>query len=201
MENKDYIEKIEGAERRVFTAPVEMRASEDGMIEGVAAVVNSRTNLGWFDEEIRAGAFDDVLNDDVRVLFNHDPNMVLARSNGGQGTAELFITSEGNLGYRYQTPNTSVGKDLAENIRLGNVSQSSFAFSIDGEEWRKEGGRDVRSITKLKRLYDVSPVTYPAYQDTSVAKRSFDSIEKPKEEKETNLETYKRKLQISNLKK
>jgi HK97 family phage prohead protease len=143
----------------------------------VAAVVNKRTNLGWFEEEIMPGAFDSVLKDDVRALFNHDPNFPLARSVDGQGTLKLSIDDNGDLRYSYKTPNRTYAKDLDDAIRSGDVSQSSFAFSIKREEWiQRDGKPELRQILEIEKLYDVSPVTYPAYQDTSVAKRSFEGI-------------------------
>lgn len=177
--NKDYIENIEGAERRYFHVPVECRAETEGMIEGTAALVNRKADLGWYEEIIEPGAFDDVLNDDVRALFNHDANLVLARSNKGEGTLQLFINDAGNLGYRYKTPERTYAKDLEDAIRAGDVSQSSFAFRVKEEawEWASETGseKDLRKIVKVEKLFDVSPVTYPAYQDTTVAKRSMET--------------------------
>lgn len=185
---KDYIQKRdEKAERRYISPQIEVRSEADGQtIEGIAAVVNSDTDLGWYTERIAPGAFDNVLKDDVAALFNHDPNFPLARTTAkDEGKLELFITKEGHLGYRYKSPNTSIGKDLAENIRTGIVQKSSFAFTIEEEEWKQHNDRnvpDVRTIKKIKRLYDVSPVTYPAYNDTSVAARSLEMFHKPGEE-------------------
>lgn len=180
--HKDYIQNITDAERRFVTAPVkvELREGTDdaqtSTIEGYALKFNKQTNIGdWFREEILPGAADNCLNDDVRCLFNHNPDFVLARSNQGKGTLSLSVDEVG-LKYRYETPDVSYAKDLEENIRLGNVSQSSFGFTIDEQKWiERDGELPLRQITKFKRLYDVSPVTYPAYQDTSVAKRSFDA--------------------------
>lgn len=193
---KDYIESIEGAERRHITHKVEYRADDEGStIEGVAAVVNKRTDLGYFEEEIMPGAFDNVMNDDVRALFNHDPNFPLARSVDGQGTLKLSIDDNGDLRYSYKTPNRTYAKDLDDAIRSGDVSQSSFAFSIEEETWiERDGKPELRQINKVKRLYDVSPVTYPAYQDTSVAKRSFDNV-KPKE-KGVSTSTKRKRLEL-----
>lgn len=187
-DKKDYIENIDGAERRYFVAPVtvELRADEGtdkpAVIEGYAALFNKRTDLYWYDEEILPGAFDDVLNDDVRCLFNHDPNRVLARSANGKGTLTLSVDSKG-LKYRYETPNRSYALDLADAIDKGDVSQSSFAFRAKETVWIDGGdeAKDLRQIKKMERLYDVAPVTYPAYTDTSVAKRSFEAIKKPEE--------------------
>jgi len=213
MSKKDYINNIEGAERRFITETVkidvreEQDANDADIIEGYALKFNKQTVIGdYFREEIMPGALDNILNDDVRALFNHDPNMVLARSVNGEGTLQLMVDETG-LKYRYETPNVSYAKDLTENIRLGNVSQSSFGFSIDEQEWiERDGELPLRQITSLKRLYDVSPVTYPAYQDTSVGKRSLDAfraenIEVNEEEnvndQEKNLSVYEAQVIIN----
>lgn len=186
---KDYIED-KGGERR-FLSP-EMRADDEGVIEGIAAVVNRTTDLGWFEERIAPGAFDDVLDNDVVALFNHDPNYPLARTTAkGEGKLELYLNDKGDLGYRFKVPNTQVGKDLQENVRAGLVSKSSFAFTIKEDTWKRGEGRDgndVRIINKVERLYDVSPVTYPAYNDTSVAARSLEKIEEKEKEKRQAIE-------------
>lgn len=182
--SKDYIKGIEGAERRFFASEVRAEKREDAtdelaVIEGYAAKFNTETVIGYyyqFREKILPGAFDDVLNDDVRCLFNHDPNQILARSKDGKGTLELSIDDTG-LKYRYATPDRTYARDLANAIENGDVSQSSFAFEIEEQNWTEvDGEMTLREIKKFKRLYDVSPVTYPAYADTEVAKRSFDSF-------------------------
>ena len=151
MENKDYIEKIEGAERRfVQNNPVLVNKRmegdvELGVVEGYAAKYNQVTTIGgWFREVIRPGFFDDVLNQDVRCLKNHDPNYILARSNDKKGTLELFLDDVG-LGYRYTTPDITYAKDLQRSIELGDVSQSSFSFIPSEVRWiEKEGELDTR---------------------------------------------------------
>lgn len=191
MSRKDYIEGIQGAERRYFENPVQLRevVRKEGekeirmqVIEGIAAVVESRTDLYWFREEIARGAFDDALaaeDLDVRALFNHDPNMILARRNKNTDTLELYLTDEGHLGYRFTTPNRSYALDLQDAIQAGDVSQSSFAFQIEEASWiAPENGSDLetRRILKIRKLFDVSPVTYPAYQDTAVGQRSLQAV-------------------------
>jgi len=186
---KDYIEKFEGAERRFMATPVtaELRTSENeefATIEGYAALYNTRADLGWFHEEILPGAFDGVLNDDVRCLKNHNPNSVLARSVNGKGTLSLSVDSKG-LKYSYVTPDITYARDLQKSIELGDVSQSSFGFIADEVRWvEKKDEPELRQIVKVKTLFDVSPVTYPAYQDTTVAKRSFDAFKE--ENNDTN---------------
>jgi HK97 family phage prohead protease len=192
METKDYIKSIEGAERRYFASEVRATRNDDttdtnSVIEGYAAKFNSETVIGnyWqYREVILPGAFDDVLKDDIRALFNHDPNQILARSVNGKGTLEVFVDATG-LKYRYTTPDRSYAKDLQNAIDAGDVSQSSFAFKIKEQRWiEKEGDMELREIVAFEKLYDVSPVTYPAYADTEVAKRSLDAANEknPKEE-------------------
>lgn len=182
----DYIEKIANAERRFVQLPVramiENRADQENSnglydIEGTAALVGVETDLFWFKERIEPGAFDEVLEDDVRCLFNHDPNNVLARSNKGKGTLELFLNDNGDLCYRYRTPDRQFAKDVQDMIITGDVTQSSFAFEVKEQSWvhpENPNEPSLRKIIKVKCLYDVAPVTYPAYQDTQVGKRAFD---------------------------
>ena len=208
----DYIEAIEGAERRFLTAPVkyETRAEGEGenkteshIIEGYAAMYNKRTSLGWMDEEILPGAFDDVLNDDVRALINHDPTLILARSVNGKGTLQLSLDEKG-LKYSYATPDRTYARDLQDAIESGDVTQSSFSFSIKDEVWvRSENDKenDLRQIKTVRNLFDVSPVTYPAYQDTSVAKRSYDAIQKEEPTNTPKFDEYEARQRLLNLKK
>ena len=182
---EDYIEKRDkNAERRFNSPDIQVRGEGDSnIIEGIAAVVESETDLGWFTERIAKGAFDDVLKDDVVALFNHDPNLPLARTDGGG--LELFLNKRGDLGYRFEAPDTTAGRDMLENIRAGIVKQSSFAFTIAEENWETNSDKDVpdvRTITKVQRLYDVSPVTYPAYKNTTVAARHLEEHQKPNED-------------------
>ena len=109
---------------------------------------------------------------DVRALFNHDPTQLLGRTTAG--TLTLGSDARG-LWYEVTLPNTQLGNDLATLIQRGDVSQSSFAFTVDasGESWTKDSdGIPHRSIMAVSGLFDVSPVTYPAYTDTSVTVNS-----------------------------
>ena len=149
----------------------EMRAATDDLVvEGYAAVFNSTTDLGSFQERIAPGAFADVLDDDVRLLINHD-GVPLARTSNG--TLKLKEDEDG-LYYRGVLSDTQAGRDLYTMIQRGDISQSSFAFTI-GEESVDEDG--VRVIEKVSRLIDVSPVTYPAYQAASVYARAEEKKE------------------------
>jgi len=164
-------------ETRVFS--IELRADDQSAdsrrVVGYAAKFNSKSEDMGFYEIIEPGAFDDVMNDDVRALFNHDPNYILARTKSG--TLTLSVDETG-LRYAFDVPETTFGNDFLVSLRLGNVSQSSFAFEVAEDEWTQHNTADgksewTRKIKKMKRLYDVSPVTYPAYPDTEVALRSM----------------------------
>lgn len=147
--------------------------SEDGkaQISGYAAVFNELSDdLGGFREKIQPGAFSEtVKNDDVRALWNHDSNYVL-----GRNKAETLRLSEDEHGLHYEVdlPDTQWAKDLSESIKRGDVTQSSFGFTVDSDEWSKQDGETVRTLTKVT-LFDVSPVTYPAYPQTSTSARSI----------------------------
>lgn len=175
--NKDYIKHIEGAERRFITPEIQMeeRGEDDNKtrhIQGYAAVFNTRTSIGgYWEEEIMPGAFDDIDNDDVRALFNHNPNYILARS--GSGTLTLRVDEKG-LFYSFPVSGRSFSQDLADAVASGDVAESSFAFTVREEKWiERDGDIPLRQIFKMKRTYDVSPVTFPAYQDTTVGMRSM----------------------------
>ena len=181
--NRQTIQKMELAQRKAVDNRVEKRlfsieyrdSGNGRTVAGYAALFNSESeDLGGFYERIAPGAFDGCLVDDVRCLFNHDPNQLLARTKSG--TMRISADERG-LRYEFDLPNTSLGRDLGELLARGDVSQSSFAFTIPdgGDVWEKrDDGRAIRTITRVARLYDVSPVTYPAYPDTEVALRSME---------------------------
>ncbi|MFI6609283.1 HK97 family phage prohead protease [Streptomyces sp. NPDC050507] len=158
-------------ETRTVSSEFEVRAAASGgsVLVGYAAKFGTRSqDLGGFVETIALGAFDRALQEqhDVRALFNHDPSLILGRS--GAGTLRLF-TDDVGLRYEVDLPDTSAGRDLAESLRRGDVAESSFSFRVLDQDWSLDAdGRDLRTITDLA-LYDVSPVTYPAYLDTSSA--------------------------------
>lgn len=167
----------EAVERRTFETQ-ELRAEgDDGnrVLVGYAATFNARSELigGAFREEIAPGAFADVLGTDVRALYNHDPSMVLARTTNG--TLQLAEDEHG-LRVAITLPRTSYADDLWTLVQRGDVNQMSFGFTVgkSGQEWRKDAGVAVRRVTKVSRLIDVSPVTYPAYPQTSIQTRDIE---------------------------
>lgn len=194
---KPKIPNLPERESRFLAASIELRSAAEGeepkKIFGYAAKFNSRSeNLGsdsyQFFEILQPGAFDDVLNDDVRALFNHESSAILARSKNGVGSLQIGIDATG-LWYEFEAPDTQVGRDLMTSLKRGDVDQSSFSFTVskDGQEWTETRDGDgptifTRTIKKVSRLYDVSPVTYPAYPDATVALRSLEEFRKQEPE-------------------
>lgn len=168
----------EAYETRSFQA-VELRAKMEAgkapVIEGYAAVFDSLSeDLGGFREKIRPGAFKGAIADgcDVRALWNHDNNFVLGRT-----TARTLSLSEDDRGLlaTIHPPDTQWARDLMVSIGRGDVSQMSFGFQVEKDEWDdKDKNSVVRTIHSFRRLFDVSPVTSPAYPDTTVALRSLE---------------------------
>lgn len=161
-------------ERRVVSSPVAVRAEGPEMrLGGYASVFNTETVIGGlFRERIAPGAFTEaVTQDDVRALFNHDPNFVIGRTASGTLTLR---EDETGLAYDAVPPDTQWARDLMVSVGRGDISQSSFGFAVEQDDWtraERSGDLPLRTIRKAK-LYDVSPVTYPAYESTTTAVRS-----------------------------
>ena len=144
----------------------EMRAAEDSLVvEGYAAVFDTVADIGPFKERIAQGAFSDVLNDDVRFLVNHE-GMPLARTSNW---TMVLKQDEVGLFYRATLSDTQMGRDVYTSIQRGDMSQSSFAFTIEKESIDDDV---VRVIEKVRSLIDTSAVSYPAYSEASVTARS-----------------------------
>ena len=173
-----------GLERRLVPLRhVETRDSEEGGFElrGYAAVFDQLSDdLGGFREQIKRGAFKPPLKngDDVRLLVNHNPDLLLARTSSG--TLKL---DEDQTGLRVSADiaDTQAGRDLRVLVDRGDMSQMSFAFRVLDDEWDvTEDDELIRTILKVRELFDVSPVTYPAYPDASLEQpRSRRSAPRP----------------------
>lgn len=155
---------------------------EKMIVEGYALRFNTESHLlGEFVETISPGALENADLTDVRCLIDHNSSYVLGRTVAD--TLSLTVDDKG-LYFRCQLPNTTYARDLYENIKLGNVNQCSFGFSIeeDGDTFeRRSDGLFKRTVNKIKSLFDVSIVTYPAYEETDVAP-ALRSIKKIKDE-------------------
>ena len=161
------------------TSKIQLVEREDGPpgLVGYASVFFREGDAGtefelWRDtfERILPGAFDDTLKrgDDVMGLFNHDPSGILGRLSAK--TLTLSVDARG-LRYELQPGDTSVARDVIENVRLEHLTGSSFSFNITDEEWRKVDGKEIREITGVQ-LFDVGPVTFPAYEGTTTGVRA-----------------------------
>lgn len=159
-------------ERRFYRA--ELRLKRDGdtiKIIGYGSVFNSLSDdMGGWQEIVEPGAFSEVLEDDIRSLFNHDFNMILGRTAAG-----TLKVKEDDIGLRYEVtpPETSYAKDLITSIERGDVDQSSIGFRVKEARWDTQRIIPLRRIIKYERLYDVGPVTIPAFPTTSVAVRDY----------------------------
>jgi len=161
---------------------------ETRIIEGYAVVFDSRSEYLGFYETIYKGAIteDLIRTSDVVMCFNHDQEKILARSTNGEGTLHLTLDDHG-LHFEFEVPNTTVGNDVLELVRRGDIKGCSFAFSIDPEDessehWeRMEDGNMHRSVFHIAGLYDTSIVIHPAYPDTDVQARAKAEEQKIKE--------------------
>lgn len=164
-------------EKRYFkidTAEIQKRA--DGQPEtvnfsGRAILYNHETEL-WasFFEKINTDAFKEAVDrDDVRCLFNHDPNIVLGRNKSG---TLLLVNSPAGVDFVVEAPASDRFKELAELVKRGDINQCSFAFSVESETWSYDENGDIHRGINLGKLYDVSIVTYPAYEETFAYCRS-----------------------------
>lgn len=157
---------------------------EGNTIRGYAAVYGSDSEwMGGFYEQIERGAFDDVLDNDVRAYFNHDENLILGRVSSG--TLRISTDKKG-LFYEVDLPNTTYANDLMELMKRGDINQSSFAFLIDRDRWEERNGTTYRIIEKVSRLLDVSPVAQPAYPDATSELKQRDLASESEAEAKTD---------------
>lgn len=152
-------------------------------VEGYAVVFDSPSENMGFIETIKRGAIteDTIKNSDVLARFNHNPEKVLARSKYGSGSLQLVVDDIG-VRYSFEAPNTQLGDELLEHLHRGDITSSSFAFTISSEKgserWYKQDGQLYRDIYKIDRLYDVAPVWVPAYEATTCSARCLEMVEK-----------------------
>lgn len=170
-------------ERRAVAIEVaELRADADEpRLAGYAAIFGSRTDLGYFSEEIQAGAFTGVLGDDVRALFNHSPDHVLGRTRAG-----TLRIGQDDRGLRYEVdlnPEDPDAMQLYSRVKRGDITGSSFSFMVAEDAWDYEQDPPHRTIVRLGQLFDVAPVTFPAYDAAVVSARTKDAAGKERHPK------------------
>lgn len=167
-------------EIRAFSFEVRAEENEEHghFLTGRPIVYNSRTDLGWYDEIIESGALDGTDLRDVRFLINHNTDMIpLARSrnNTDNSTMQMIVDSEG-MGIRVDldTENNAEAKSLYSAVSRGDISGMSFMFTVDKDAWDDiESEHPTRTIRAIDKVFEVSAVTFPAYEATSIQARGL----------------------------
>jgi hypothetical protein len=163
--------------RALTLESLEVRAEEGkpSRIAGIAAPFGKLSDIlfGSFREKIDPSAFDETLGDDIRCLFNHDPNYVLGRTTNGNLKLEV---DKAGLRFENEPPDTQWARDLTVSIKRGDINQMSFAFECLEDEWDKTGKTPIRTLKRVK-LQDISIVTFPAYPQTKAGIRSLTTDE------------------------
>ena len=188
MANKEVKKMLE---QRSYSFEVRAEEGEGGaIITGRPIVYDSRTDLGYFDEIIDRGALDGADLTDVRFLVNHDISKIpLARSrrNNGNSTMQLSVDAEGMfIRVKLDAENNAEAKALYSAVQRGDISGMSFMFSIDGESWENlESDHPTRHVTKIGSVVEVSAVTFPAYDATTINARSKEALDSARSAVET----------------
>ena len=205
---KEEILKIDPKAELRFVRNIEARAGGDDArsIAGEAALIDSITVIndgfgGEYEEVIRRGAFDSTVSGDIRIVKNHSADLLLGRSNGVKGTGNVFVNDRGHLSFEVPVRESRThSTDTYDEILSGDIDGCSFLFRVSKEAWTfpsEENKRSLalREILDLDVIYDVGPVTYPAYQSTSVIARSLNEV---REKEKPNL--FKARKILYNLK-
>lgn len=179
--------KAKELEQRSYTFEIRAERNEDemGVVTGRPIVYNSRTDLGWFDEIIESGALNGADLRDVRFLVNHDVSRIpLARSrnNNANSTMQLMPDDQGMaIRVNLDVKNNSEARNLYSAIERGDITGMSFMFAIDDEEWENlDSDHPTRHIRKISTVVEVSAVTFPAYEDTSISVRNKEALDNAK---------------------
>lgn len=189
-------------EIRNVAYPVQVTGQDDQAkrtVEGYALLFDTPSDGLSFEEIIERGALDGVIErSDVMALMNHSLERgVLARSRNGVGSLTLQVDSKGLL-YRFEAPNTPLGDELLENLRRGEVCESSFCFTSKKDTWEElSDGTWKRTIHQIDELFDVSPVYNAAYSATSVYTRGRDEVIRKRDEQKADLDGYYAKIEKS----
>ena len=170
-------------EQRSYCFDVRAEETERGkVITGRPIVYNSRTDIGFFDEIIESGALDNADLTDVRFLVNHDISRIpLARSRRNNGNSTMLLTVDADgMGIRVDldTENNSEARALYSAVERGDISGMSFMFGVRDEEWDNlESEHPTRRIKAISTVVEVSAVTFPAYNSTTINARSKEALD------------------------
>lgn len=201
---------MDNKEIRMFNFEVRAQQNEEHghFLEGTPIVFDARTDLGYCDEIIAPGALDEADLRDVRFLVNHNTDMIpLARSrnNNEHSTMQMTVAENGmNIRVDLDTENNSDARALYSAVERSDLDGMSFMFSVDEDKWEGlETDHPTRTITKLGKIFEVSAVTFPAYEQTSISARGLSdalenaraSLESAKAEQRA-IEAQKQKIRI-----
>lgn len=201
---------MKNKEIRAFNFEVRAEQNEEHghYLAGTPIVYNEKTDLGWYDELIERGALDGTDLRDVRFLVNHNTDMIpLARSrnNNVNSTMQLEVNDGGmNIRVDLDVENNTEAKALYSAVERGDLDGMSFMFTVDADAWDDlESDHPTRRIEKIGKVFEVSAVTFPAYEATTISARGLDealesarlSLESAKAEKKA-LELRKQKIRI-----
>ena len=193
-------------EIRMFDFEIRAEADEEHghTLTGQPIVYNERTNLGWYDEIIADGALSETDLRDVRFLVNHNTDMIpLARSrnNNANSTMQMEVIEGKGMSIRVDldTENNADARSLYSAVERGDITGMSFMFNVDGDKWEGlDSDHPTRTISKIEKVFEVSAVTFPAYEATSIQARGLsDALESAK----TSLESAKAEAEATRRKK
>lgn len=196
--------KTNDIELRAFDFEVRAERDEEhgSYLSGTPIVYEAWTDLGWYDERIADGALADTDLKDVRFLVNHNTDMIpLARSrnNNANSTMQMEVVDGVGMNIRVNldTENNAEAKALYSAVERGDISGMSFMFTVDGDNWKDiDSDHPKRTITAIKRVMEVSAVTFPAYEQTSISTRGLaDALENAKASLES-VKAVKRAVEI-----
>jgi len=172
---------MKNKEIRAFNFEVRAEQNEEHghYLAGTPIVYNTKTDLGWYDEVIDRGALDEADLKDVRFLINHNTDMVpLARSrnNNVNSTMQLEVSDGGmNIRVDLDVDNNTDARNLYSAVERGDMDGMSFMFTVDADAWEDlESEHPTRHIEKLGKVFEVSAVTFPAYEATTISARGLD---------------------------
>lgn len=183
-------------EIRAFNFEVRAEQNEEHghFLTGQPIVYNERTDLGWYDEIIDDGALAETDLRDVRFLINHNTDMIpLARSrnNNANSTMQMEVVPNVGMAIRVDldTENNADARALYSAVERGDISGMSFMFVVDSDSWEElESEHPTRHIRKINKVFEVSAVTFPAYEATSITARG---LSEALESARTSLESAK----------
>lgn len=172
---------MENIEKRAFLCEVRTRKDEErgNILEGVPIVFNQKTDLGWCYEIIEPTALDNADMKDVRFLVNHDTNSIpfaRSRNNNKNSTMQLEVKKDGlHIRVDLDIEKNPRAQELHSAVERGDIDQMSFMFRVDGDKWDDlDSDHPTRHITSISKIFEVSAVTFPAYEGTSLNARSTD---------------------------